>query len=413
MIINYNSMAANSLRQLNINSANQAKSMAKLSSGLRINSAADDAAGLTISESMKGQIRGLNQASRNAQDGISMTQTAEGALNETTSILQRMRELAVQGSSDTNTSTDRQNIQQEMDQLTSQINGIGNTTEFNSQKLLNGEKNSAAGTDATVTTNIGNSTYKIDVAATGTGANAVTINFKTSGTTGTSFDSGSNTLTVALDSAKNNLSGGNVQTLIRAAVTPATIDLSAATVTSVGATSGIDATKAVTNTAVLGGGTVSGNGNGVNLQIGANQSQSMTLNFADMRANALGLTGTGSHFTSTAGVSDGTSNTSTEKGLDVSTAANASYAITAIDTAINGVSTERAKMGAYENRLSYTNDNLTASSQNISDAQSRIANVDMASEMMNQSQSSVLAQAAQAMLAQANQQPQQVLQLLR
>ena len=136
MIINHNLRAMNAIRNMNINSTNASKSMEKLSSGLRINSAGDDAAGLAISEKMRGQIRGLDQASANAQDGISMIQTAEGALNETTSILQRMRELSVQSSNDTNTTDDRTAIQKEMNQLTSEINRIGNTTEFNTTKLL-------------------------------------------------------------------------------------------------------------------------------------------------------------------------------------------------------------------------------------------------------------------------------------
>lgn len=143
MIINHNSMASNALRQLNINSAAQAKSMAKLSSGLRINTAADDAAGLAISEKMKGQIRGLDQAARNAQDGQSLLQTAEGGLNETHDILQRMRELAVQASNDTNTDQDRQNIQSEMSQLETEIDRIGNTTQFNTKNLLDGSMGKA------------------------------------------------------------------------------------------------------------------------------------------------------------------------------------------------------------------------------------------------------------------------------
>ena len=145
MIINHNIMANNALRNSNINSNAAAKSMQKLSSGLRINTAADDAAGLAISEKMRSQIRGLDQASANAQDGISMVQTAEGALNETTSILQRMRELANQAANGTNTTADRSSIQDEINQLTSEINRIGNTTEFNTQKLLNGGVSSNSG----------------------------------------------------------------------------------------------------------------------------------------------------------------------------------------------------------------------------------------------------------------------------
>lgn len=138
MIINHNLPGMNAINKMNANGATASKSMQKLSSGLRINSAADDAAGLAISEKMRGQIRGLDTASANAQDGISMIQTAEGALNETTSILQRMRELATQSANDTNVSSDRSAIQKEMNQLTSEINRIGNTTEFNTQKLLDG-----------------------------------------------------------------------------------------------------------------------------------------------------------------------------------------------------------------------------------------------------------------------------------
>ena len=138
MIINHNLGAMNAQRQMSTNQNNMSNSMEKLSSGLRINRAGDDAAGLAISEKMRGQIRGLEQADRNAQDGISMIQTAEGALNETHSILQRMRELAVQASNDTNADADRGEIQKEMNQLTSEINRIGNTTEFNTKSLLDG-----------------------------------------------------------------------------------------------------------------------------------------------------------------------------------------------------------------------------------------------------------------------------------
>ncbi len=148
MIINTNMASLNTIRQLGINEKATQSSLAKLSSGLRINSAADDAAGLSISEKIRGQISGLNQASSNAQTGINMVSTAEGALNETTSILQRMRELAVQAGSDTNTTTDRGAMQTEMNQLTSEINRIGNTTQFNTQNLLKGTNVAATTTTA-------------------------------------------------------------------------------------------------------------------------------------------------------------------------------------------------------------------------------------------------------------------------
>ncbi|MGN8842567.1 flagellin N-terminal helical domain-containing protein, partial [Niallia sp. HCP3S3_B10] len=150
MRINHNIAALNTYRQLNTASTAQSKSMEKLSSGLRINKAGDDAAGLAISEKMRGQIRGLDMASKNSQDGISMVQTAEGALNETHDILQRMRELATQAANDTNTTDDRGEIQKEINQLTSEINRIGNTTEFNTKKLLNGGTGGAGGTGGKV-----------------------------------------------------------------------------------------------------------------------------------------------------------------------------------------------------------------------------------------------------------------------
>ena len=147
MIINHNMNALNAHRNMNVNNDNAGKSMEKLSSGLRINRAGDDAAGLAISEKMRGQIRGLEQSSRNAADGISMIQTAEGALNETTNILQRMRELAVQAGNDTNTTSDREEIQKEIDALTEEIDRIANNTEFNTQKLLNGNKSGKGGVE--------------------------------------------------------------------------------------------------------------------------------------------------------------------------------------------------------------------------------------------------------------------------
>ena len=300
MIINHNLNAMNAHRNMLSNTSAAAKSQEKLSSGLRINRAGDDAAGLAISEKMRGQISGLDQASRNAQDGISMVQTAEGGLNETHAILQRMRELAVQAANDTNVSTDRTAIQGELNQLTSEINRIGNTTEFNTQKLLNG-----------ASTVVGQ------------------------------------TLTVTL-------------------------------------------------------------------QIGANASQTFTAQIGDMRAQALGIASTGSNSAFSAnGTLTDLSAAANEFALNVGSTAAAQSAVTTINTAINKVSSERAKLGAYQNRLEHTIANLNTSSENLSASESRIRDVDMASEMMNFSKQNILTQAAQAMLAQANQAPQGVLQLLR
>ncbi|MCU9612981.1 flagellin [Caldibacillus lycopersici] len=270
MRINHNITALGAHRNLTGANNAQAKSMEKLSSGLRINRAADDAAGLAISEKMRSQIKGLDMGAKNAQDGISLIQTAEGALNETHSILQRMRELSVQAGNETNTSTDVEKLQAEADQLAEEITRISSDTEFNKGKLLNG----SAGSDGTVT-----------------------------------------------------------------------------------------------------------------LQIGANAGQSISVQIGTMDASTILGSAT----------------------LDISS----STAIGSIDAAIETVSTQRSKLGAVQNRLEHTINNLSTSSENLTAAESRIRDVDMAKEMMEQTKNSILAQASQAMLAQANQQPQGVLQLLQ
>ncbi|GKX65468.1 flagellin [Inconstantimicrobium mannanitabidum] len=269
MVINHNMSAMNAQRQLGVNTGAQSKSIEKLSSGLRINRAGDDAAGLAISEKMRGQIRGLDQASRNSQDGISLLQTAEGAVNETHSILQRMRELSVQSSNGTYTSTDRAAIQKEFNQLRSEVTRIGQQTEFNTQKLLNAGK---------------------------------TISF----------------------------------------------------------------------------------------QVGANSGQTISIDLKSMGATGLNITG-----------------------ATVSTQAGAQSAITTIQKAIEDVSSFRADLGSVQNRLEHTIAADDNTSENIQAAESRVRDVDMAKEMMSYSKSKILASAAQSMLAQANQAPQNVLQLLQ
>lgn len=276
MIINHNLTALNTYNRLSSNNHAAGKSMEKLSSGLRINRAGDDAAGLAISEKMRAQIRGLDQASRNAQDGISLIQTAEGALNETENILQRMRELATQASNGTYTDSDRTKIQGEITQLSNEINRIASQTEFNTMKLLNGS---------------------------------------------------------------------------------------------------LSATSAA-----------------VVFHVGANKDQVIAMNIREMGASAL---------------------IGTSTAYQVDARSLAEIAIANINSAINKVSEERANLGAYQNRLEHTINNLNASSENLTAAESRIRDVDMAKEMMKFTKDNILAQAAQAMLAQANQQPQGVLQLLR
>ena len=398
MIINHNLNALNANRNMNINSLSAGKSMQKLSSGLRINTAGDDAAGLAISEKMRGQIRGLDQASANAQDGISMVQTAEGALNETTSILQRMRELAVQAGSDTNTTDDRGAIQKEVNALTSEINRIGNTTEFNTQKLINGNKTGAA-----VVGVIGVDTLTI------AGSGDIVID----GTTITGNVASANTAAsmVALINADATLS-----TKYTAAVSGAVVTLTQKTAT---AGHAIVTASGATAAAVTTTGVEATDGKAT-LQIGANTSQQFTVDVNDMRSSALKLSGAAgtTGFAATGGsdanaLSDTSVAGTKEYALDVTSAPLATEAITTIDAAIKSVSSERAKLGAYSNRLEHTIANLGTTSENMTSAESRIRDVDMAKEMSTFSKNNILSQAAQAMLAQANQQPQQVLQLLR
>ena len=269
MVVQHNLSAMNTNRQLSGVQSAQSKSTEKLSSGYRINRAGDDAAGLSISEKMRSQIRGLNKASSNAQDGISLVQVAEGALNETHSILQRMNELATQAANDTNTSTDRTAIQAEIDQLTSEINRIQSTTQFNTMNLLDGTFSSK------------------------------------------------------------------------------------------------------------------------NLQVGSLSGQSIGISIKNMNASSLGV-----------------------DALKVSSFASAGSSMDKIQSAINLVSTQRSTLGALQNRLEHTINNLNTTAENTQAAESRIRDVDMATEMVEYSKNNILAQSGQSMLAQANQATQGVLSLL-
>ncbi|KZB90015.1 flagellin [Bacillus sp. VT 712] len=408
MRINHNIAALNTYRQFGNANAAQSKSMEKLSSGLAINKAGDNAAGLAISEKMRGQIRGLDQAGKNAQDSISMIQTAEGALNETHDILQRMRELAVQAGNDTNTGTDRGEIQKEINQLTSEINRIGNTTEFNNQKLLNASAGTvtpaAGGSAGTPATTIASATdMTADVSNTATGAVQISGTF-----TGTADE----TLTITKTATGWSTDGGTTDVTL-SGTTFSYKGMTIETSTATGVATNDTWTQALT--AAVAGTPGTPATSSFSTQIGANENQTMTLEFSDMRASALGITGTAGNagFTTAATVTDGTNNTANEAALDVSSAENAGRAVTAIQSAIEKVSAERSKLGANQNRLEHTINNLATSSENLTAAESRIRDVDMAKEMMNQTKNSILSQAAQAMLAQANQQPQGVLQLLR
>ncbi|WP_313345197.1 flagellin Hag [Sedimentibacter sp.] len=292
MRIQHNLNAMNSLRQLGINNNNTGKNLEKLSSGFRINRAGDDAAGLAISEKMRAQIKGLEMASKNAEDGISLIQTAEGGLNETHAILQRMRELAVQAANGTNKGEDLDSINEEVKALLTEIDRISDSTKFNGIDLLNGKMTSSG--DGELTLQIG--------------ANTV-------------------------------LSG---------------------------------------------------------TAHAADQYERVSLSINDMGQTGLGLVASG-----------GTGL------IDLSTQTGAQNALVTLDNAIKLVSEQRAGLGALQNRLEHTVNNLGVTSENLTAAESRIRDVDMAKEMMQYTKNNILTQAAQAMLAQANMQPQGVLQLLQ
>lgn len=442
-------------RQLGANTAATSKSIEKLSSGLRINRAGDDAAGLAISEKMRGQIRGLDMAAKNGQDGISLIQTAEGALNETHSILQRMRELAVQSGNDTNTDTDRGELQKEITQLKEEIDRIGNTTEFNTKKLLDGR----SGKNALVTaeTNTGDQVKVVSTGANAIGGTYQGVTVTAAATKTTLDDSGANvsattaagetnlvlnniSFTFAKDTSAADMAAainakskevgftatatgdklefaandfGSGYTLNATGTAAAVIgaDTPGTNANITGLPTGVTATVTDAKhgaTVTLTGGSLDGTvintagtanndtfeltvaDNSLDFQIGANEGQKINVSIQDMRAGALGI-----------------------DSIDVSSATTASSAITTINNALEKVSGERSKLGAYQNRLEHTINNLNTSSENLTAAESRVRDVDMAKEMMNQTKNNILAQAAQAMLAQANQQPQGVLQLLR
>jgi len=419
MRINANMSALNTHRQLSANQTNTSRSVERLSSGLRINRAGDDAAGLAISEKMRGQIRGLSQASRNAQDGISMLQTAEGALNETHSILQRMRELAVQSANDTNTADDRTNIQAEVNQLNSEIDRIANTTQFNTRQLIDGVMGGVVVARANVhsntalrSTNVGGEVAlgTALIALHDSSGNSLGIQ-DTDRIVASAVVNGATVrheFTVATASTLTNLSAaiapvGGALT-VDAATTPDTLNFTALatgqtaavhalsfTVLTAAGNVRTEATRALSaftqTTAAANARAVDGR---ANLQIGSNTGQFTSIDIGDMRASALGV----AH-------------------LVVNTQISANQSISAIDGAIQTVSAQRSNLGAFQNRLDHTINNLGTSAENLTAAESRIRDVDMAQEMMEFTKNNILSQAAQAMLAQANQLPQGVLQLLR
>jgi flagellin len=418
MIINHNIAALNTYRQLSNNNMIAQKSLEKLSSGLRINRAGDDAAGLAISEKMRGQIRGLEMASKNAQDGISLIQTAEGALNETHSILQRMRELAVQASSDTNTVADRAELQKEFDQLAQEITRIGDNTEFNTQKLLNGTYKGTlhigANESQNITLNVADMrAYNLGVV--GDAKIEVTATVTDGGDLTTDIADGSYTV-------KYNDSTAKYELLNADGIAVATSGDGKAWTASVGDDALTFTEAVISGNVTISSGTATATGTVTNsgLQAGEYTYVAADKALKDSNGNVVATSADSITFkdakgttvlTFSAAIADG--DKISIGGVDISGQASANVAITTINTAIETVSAERSKLGAYQNRLEHTINNLGTAAENLSAAESRIRDVDMAKEMMEFTKMNILQQAATAMLAQANQLPQAVLQLLR
>lgn len=386
MRINHNMSAINAHNQLSKNNSASSKALEKLSSGLRINSAADDAAGLAISEKMRTQIRGLDKAQANAQDGISLIQTAEGALQEVSDILQRMRELSVQAANGTLQQTEKDAITSELQQLIDEVDRIAETSTFNGTYLLKGtlgltpEKGVANGLYT-----LDNSTGAYEYIDNVTGLDVSAAEKNTTYTL--SVSNGMATVEYEVDGEK-----------ITAKATCGTID-SANDYTGFlrfetedGLNSGVKLTLKNMNLASLNGKVIKTSDAGsTNMQIGANSiDRVLKLEITDIRAKQLGI-----------------------DGIKIDTADEANNTIDAVDNALNILNDARGKLGAYQNRMEYTLNALAASEENLTAAESRIRDVDMAEEMVNYTKANILNQTATSMLAQANQEPQQVLTLLQ
>ena len=474
MVVQHNMQAANANRMLNVTTSAQSKSTEKLSSGYRINRAADDAAGLTISEKMRKQIRGLDQASTNAQDGVSSVQTAEGALTEVHSMLQRMNELATQAANGTNSKdSDRQAIQDEIDQLTTEIDRVSETTKFNETYLLKGEagtktinmKAHDAGLKGTLTDNgdgtatfvmdslkdgdsvsIGGKTYtigskKADVdtavdAKINTAGDKFTVNGQEITIVDNYKDSASqDAATVAAGKAADQKAGkytlADAKALVKEGAT-VKVGTDEYKVMTDKDTNGIDDTDAsVISKDVAYGlaskellaanqiGDTKGSAKVADAGAKADGSFKITTGQAEV-ANSLSFSlhvGADADMTNKIHVNiDAMDSASLGiKGLNVKDASGnaATYAVDAISDAISKVSSQRSSLGAVQNRLEHTINNLDNVVENTTTAESRIRDTDMAEEMVNYSKNNILAQAGQSMLAQANQSNQGVLSLLQ
>ena len=398
MVVQHNMTAANANRMLGVTTSAQAKSSEKLSSGYRINRAGDDAAGLKISEKMRSQIRGLDKASDNAQDGISLIQTAEGALSESHSILQRMNELAVQGANDTNETIDRDAINEELDALTSELDRIASTTQFNKQNLLDGSFQSknlqvGANSDQKISITIGEMNSK----ALGLHTIAGTTTQTQSGKKVTGFTFGQ--YSTKVDSTKTWASQkGDAIKALKSAVDKAAD--STAYVKQVDTNSGsvyyIDANN---NHYGAASAAMKADVSALKDKISKELKGNNAANYADTVAVNADKNTVGQAVTLT--------------DPSVKDYASANATIDAVQKAINQVSSQRSALGALQNRLEHTVSNLDNVSENTSSAESRIRDTDMASEMVTYSKNNILAQAGQSMLAQANQSTQGVLSLLQ
>ena len=393
MVVQHNLTAMNANRQLGITTGAQAKASEKLSSGYRINRAGDDAAGLTISEKMRSQIRGLDKASTNAQDGISLIQSAEGALNETHSILQRMNELAVQGANDTNQSIDRDAINQELTALTEELDRISETTQFNKQNLLDGSfSNKKLQVGANAGQSIGIDISKMDAKTLGLKdfkyfEGTKTVSYSSINYMGTSYTydaskTAASNKTAFLKAARATGEAAFTDDMIQMTASGKYNLKSAAT----GTYATIDSAKAA-GAKSLGG----------KYSAAAGAAWSGLLKDATKKGDTVG----------------GFGNSATVASPSVDNYDIANATLKAVQGAINQVSTQRSALGALQNRLEHTVANLDTVSENTSAAESRIRDTDMADEMVNYSKNNILAQAGQSMLAQANQINQGVLSLLQ
>ena len=377
-VINTNVLSLNAQRNLNTSGSQLATSLQRLSSGLRINSAKDDAAGLAISERFTAQIRGLNQAARNANDGISLAQTAEGALAEVGNNLQRIRELAVQSRNATNSSTDRAALQVEALALKTEIDRVATTTSFNGTKLIDGSFSNQV---FQVGANVGETMTVsgiVNAQSSNLGSSSIA---QVTGAAASAF-----TAITAGDLTINGTSVGAIAADTNAANRASSV---MAAVNSYASQTGVYATILAS----------------APTQVVLSSSSAITVAFAGASATA-----------ATTGLTAATTATSTQTGfaaLDISTTAGADAAITAMDAALSAVNTGRAQLGALQNRFSSVVNTLSTTSENLSASRSRIQDADFAAETANMTRSQILQQAGTAILAQANAVPQNVLSLLK